>query len=145
MEPNMDLTKFNKLLDEHGPAPDSWPAEFRSDAEALLRTSDDAADALADAQTLANLLAAMPLAPAPSHLAGRIVANTADMTDPWQRLIDWLSDRLWRPVLAAGIPLAFGFALGMVQLSSPEEDAYLAADLGLMAFSSSYAELAYEE
>ena len=48
-------------------------------------------------------------------------------------------------MLAAGLPLAFGFAVGMVQLPSAEEDAYLAADVGLMAFSPTYAELADEE
>jgi len=147
MDTNMDLSTFNDLLDRHGPALDTWPEALRRDAEVLLSTSSEAADALADAQTLANLLAAMPDAPAPSHLAGRILskATAADTEDPWQRLLDWLGGRLWRPVLAAGLPLAFGFAVGMVQLPSAEEDAYLAADVGLMAFSPTYAELADEE
>ena len=145
MESNMDLTKFNDLLDQHGPMLDDWPEAIRSDARAFVGASAEAADALADAQTLANLLAAMASAPAPSHLAGRIVATAADMEDPWQRLVDWLGARLWRPVLAAGLPLAFGFAVGMVGLPAAEEDAYLAADVGLMAFSSTYAELGYEE
>jgi hypothetical protein len=137
----MDLNKLNNLLDQHGPIFDAWPAELRRDAETLLETSAEARDALADAQTLANLLNAMPDAPAQSYLAGRIVARAGEMEDPWQRLIEWLSARLWRPVLAAGLPLAFGFAVGMVQLPPAEEDAYLAADLGLMAFSSAYGEL----
>ena len=152
MEANMDLTTFNNLLDQHGPALSTWPAEFRADAEALVQSSSDAADALTDAQTLANLLAAMPAAPAPSHLAGKISSLAADLTadDPWQRLIDWLSGRIWRPVLAAGLPLAFGFVVGMAQLpvsdaAATEEDALLAADVGLMAFSATYAELGYEE
>lgn len=141
----MDLTTFNELLDQHGPALEHWPAAIRSDASALVRTSGEAADALADAQTLANLLAAMETVPAPAHLAGRIIATAADMEDPWQRVVDWLTAKFWRPVLAAGLPLAFGFAVGMVPLPSAEEDAYLAADVGLMAFSSTYAELADEE
>ena len=150
MEPIMDLSTFNDLLDRHGPALDTWPESFRRDAEALLQTSPEAADALADAQTLANLLAAMPEAPAPPYLAGRILsrkntAAAADPEDPWQRLLDWLGGRLWRPVLAAGLPVAFGFAVGMAPLPTVEEDAYLAAEVGLMAFSSTYAELAYEE
>ncbi len=145
MEGNMDLSTFTNLLDEHGPVLERWPEALRSDAEALLSTSSEAVDALADAQTLANLLAAMSEAPAPSYLAGRIVASAVEMTDPWLKLLNWLQGRLWRPVLAAGLPLAFGFALGMVQLPTTEEDAYLAADVGLMAFSSTYAELADEE
>lgn len=145
MEPNMDLTTFNDLLDQHGPMLERWPEAIRSDARAFVRTSAEAADALADAQTLANLLAAMQSAPAPSHLAGRIVATAAATDDPWQRLIDWLGARLWRPVLAAGLPLAFGFALGMVQLPPAEADAYLAADVGLMAFSPVYFEMGDSE
>ncbi len=145
MEPNMDLNTFNELLDLHGPTLEAWPAECRQDAQALLQSSAEAADALADAQTLTNLLTAMAEAPAPAHLAGRIVAVAGDMQDPWQQLLDWLGARLWRPVLAAGLPLAFGFAVGMVQLPSSEADASLAADVGLMAFSSTYAELAYED
>ena len=140
----MDLNKFNNLLDQHGPIFEAWPAELRRDAESLLETSADARDALADAQTLANLLNAMPEAPAPSYLAGSIVARAAEMEDPWQRLIEWLSGRVWRPVLAAGLPLAFGFAVGMAQLPATEEDAYLAADVGLMAFSPAYGELGDE-
>ena len=151
MEANMDLTTFNNLLDQHGPDFSTWPAEFRADAEALLQSSAEAADALADAQTLANLLAAMPKARAPSHLAGKISSLAAGLTedDPWQRLVNWLGGRIWRPVLAVGLPLAFGFAVGMAQLpisgASTEEDALLAADVGLMAFSATYAELGYEE
>ena len=49
---------------------------------------------LTDAQTLANLLAAMPDAAAPSHLAGKISSLAADVAedDPWQRLLDWLTE-----------------------------------------------------
>jgi hypothetical protein len=140
----MDLTQLNDLLDQHGPDISAWPDELRRDAESLLEASAEAQDALADAQTLANLLNAMPKAPAPAHLADRIVMRAGEMEDAWQRLIDWLGARLWRPVLAAGLPLAAGFALGMVQLPAPEEDAYLAADVGLMAFSSAYEELSDE-
>ena len=140
----MELNKFNNLLDQHGPSLDAWPAELRRDAESLLETSAAARDAVADAQTLANLLSAMPEAPAPSYLASRIVARAGALEDPWQRLIKWLSARLWRPALAAGLPLALGFVVGMAQMPSSEEDAYLAADVGLMAFSSVYGELSDE-
>ncbi len=145
MDVNMDLEQFNELLDQHGPTIDTWPAALREDAQALLAASPEAADALADAQTLANLLTAMPAAPAPGHLAAKIVASAADVDDPWQRLLDWLGARLWRPVLAAGLPLAVGFAVGMTQIAPNEEDAYLAADLGLMAFSAQYLELSDED
>ena len=91
MEANMDLTTFQDQLDLHGPAIDTWPEASRQAAYALLATSPEAADALADSQTLANLLAAIPDAPAPSHLTGKIVARAAELEDPWQRLLDWFA------------------------------------------------------
>jgi hypothetical protein len=145
MGTNMDLSTFNDHLDRLGPVLDTWPEALRWEAEGLLQTSAEAADRLADAQTLANLLAAMPDSPAPAYLADRIISAAAGQEDPWLRLLDWLGGRFWRPVLAAGMPLAIGFAVGVAQLPSTEADAYLAADVGLMAFSSTYAELADEE
>ena len=70
MNVNMDLTKFNELLDRHGPVLDAWPTDLQGDARSLLEASPEAADALADAQTLTALLSATPLPPAPVHLAG---------------------------------------------------------------------------
>ena len=142
---NMDLTKFNELLDQHGPVLDDWPAGLQRQAQSLLAASADATDALTDAETLSNLLGAMPPVAAPDHLAGRIVARAAGPQDPWQSLIDWLGAGVWRGVLAAALPLALGFAVGLAQPSSTQEDAYLAADVGLMAFSSSYEEPSHED
>jgi hypothetical protein len=133
----MDLTTFNDHLDRLGAALETWPHALRLEAEALLRTSAEAEEALADARALANLLAALPDVPAPPDLAGQI---SSTVEDPWQRILAWFSAALWRPVLATGLPLALGFVIGLVQVPAPEEDAYLAADVGLMAFSVSYSE-----
>ena len=145
MDMNMDLTKFNELLDRHGPLFDAWPADLQGEAQSLLEASPEAADALADAQTLNAMLSATSLPAAPVHLAGRIVARAADPEDTWQSLIDWLGARVWRGVLAAALPLAVGFAVGMAAPRTAEEDAYLAADVGLIAFSSSYEEPSYDD
>jgi hypothetical protein len=135
----MDLTTFNDHLDRLGADLETWPDTLRLEAEGLLRTSSEAEDALADARTLANLLAALPRVPAPSGLAGQI---SRAAVDPWERLVDWFGVALWRPVVATGLPLVLGFVIGLVQVPAPEEDAYLAADVGLMAFSVSYTEFA---
>ncbi len=140
----MNLKTFNDHLDHLGPELDVWPAGLRDQAERLLAASPEAADALADALTLQNLLQAMQEVPAPGYLASRISAN-AEENDPWQRLLGWLAGAIWRPVLAAGLPFAFGFAIGMVQAPQTTDDAHLAAELGLLAFSSSFEELPYEE
>ncbi len=133
----MDLNTFNEHLDRLGADLAAWPEPLRGEAEQLVSVSPEAADAHADALTLANLLAALPAAGAPPHLAARIGSLAAD---PWQRLMDWFSGALWRPVLAACLPLTLGFVIGLTLNPVPEEDAYLAADVGLMAFSESYAD-----
>ncbi len=135
----MDVNTFNDHLDRLGPELTTWPDELRAEATALLEDSAEAADALADARTLANLLQAMPQVPAPDYLAGRISALAASI-DPWQQLLNWLGGALWRPVLAAGLPLAFGFTLGLLQVPGAADDEYLAAELGLLAFSTEYQE-----
>lgn len=140
----MNLNTFNDHLDRLGPAIDAWPADLRAQAQTLLAASPEAADALADARTLENLLQAMQEIRAPGHLAARISANAA-AEDPWQRLMGWLAAAIWRPVLAAGLPLAFGFAIGMVQSPAATEDEYLAAELSLLAFTSSFEEPTYAE
>lgn len=146
----MDLTTFNDHLDQLGPDLDNWPADLRAQGKQLLAASPEAADALADAHTIKNLLKAMEEVPAPGYLAGRISANV-ETDDPWQRLLDWFAGAIWRPVLAAGLPLAFGFvmgaigATGMLQAPLATDDADLAAELGLLAFSASFEEVRYEE
>ena len=79
---------------------------------------------------------------APSGLAKRILDNLPSQSR-WQRFLDWLTpaDRqaaLWRPALAALVPLAFGFALGL-GVGAQGEDA-LYDDVLLLAFSDSYIE-----
>jgi len=141
-EQTMDLNTFNEHLDRLGAEFENWPQPLRSEAQALVRTSPEAADALADAGTLANLLAAIPEVAARPQLARQISQRAVD---PWQRLLDWFSAALWRPVLATSLPLVFGFIIGLMQQAPiPEEDAYLAAEVGLMAFSGSYEALAEE-
>ena len=137
-EPNMELQHFLEHLDELGPDLERWPAAIRQDARKLLEQSPAAADALADAKTLANLLAALPPVRAPAHLAGRIAGAVAD---PPQRLLDWLGASLWRPAVAAGLPLAFGFLVGVLLPPSQTDDSEMMLDIGLMAFAESYEEL----
>ena len=135
----MELNAFIEHLDRLGADLGAWPEPLRGEAAQLLRASPAAADAHADALALANLLAALPARAAPPHLAARIGALARD---PWQRLTDWFGAALWRPVAAACLPLSLGFVIGLTMNPISEADAYLAAEVGLMAFSPSYTELA---
>ena len=79
---------------------------------------------------------------APPALAKRILDGLPSQSR-WQRFFDWLAPvdrdgRLWRPVAAALVPLAFGFALG---LGVGEQDGgSLHDDVLLLAFTDSYFE-----
>ena len=58
--------------------------------------------------------------PAPAHLGPRIVANLPPR-DPIESLLDWLGAGLWRGAMAAILPLAVGFALGVSQVEESRD------------------------
>uniref|UniRef100_Q07TJ9 Uncharacterized protein n=1 Tax=Rhodopseudomonas palustris (strain BisA53) TaxID=316055 RepID=Q07TJ9_RHOP5 len=68
----MDVAGFQDLLDRLGEDLSSWPAQPRLDAELLLRSSEQARAALADAQNLRQRLAP-PQVTAPPGLIDRIM------------------------------------------------------------------------
>ncbi|MGD8416200.1 MAG: hypothetical protein PVH91_04010 [Pseudomonadales bacterium] len=140
----MNLKTFTDHLDRFGPDLVSWPEPARQPARVLLDTSEAARAAHRAATTVDRLLHALPAEPAPSHLPARILAAiepTRQRTaDPLLRLTEWFAGALWRPVLAACIPLAVGFALGVAVAPGATADQYLAESLGLLPFSASFDE-----
>lgn len=79
---------------------------------------------------------------APPALARRILDGLPSQSR-WQRFFDWLTPadrdgRLWRPAVAALLPLAFGFALGLGVGEQGEDSLY--DDVLLLAFTDSYFE-----
>ncbi|NEW93309.1 hypothetical protein DY468_15230 [Rhodopseudomonas sp. BR0M22] len=78
----MDAADFQNLLDRLGDDLSRWPEEVRRDAELLLRNSEPARAALADAQRLRRLMSSPPVT-APDGLVDRIMARVRrDPTDP---------------------------------------------------------------
>lgn len=135
----MNLDTFTDHLDHYGPRLRDWPAELRESAEQTLLHCADAAARFESAGKLEALLAAERSAFAPVALKSRIIAAIPE--DPWIRIRNWFSATLWRPALAAGLPLAFGFLFGVWQadLSSAEAaDRELADRLGALALSNSF-------
>ncbi len=79
---------------------------------------------------------------APPALARRILDELPSQSR-WQRFFEWLAPagrdgRLWRPAVAALLPLAFGFALGLGVGVQGEDSLY--DDVLLLAFTDSYFE-----
>lgn len=142
----MTLDTFIEHLDRYGPDLDRWPVAVRPSGRAFEASSKQAAAAVAEARRLAEILAGLPDRPAPAHLAARIAARAVPGEDLWTRLDAWFRRALWRPALAASVPLALGFVLG---LSDPQgadtDDAYLLETIALLPFSQRFEELPDEE
>lgn len=93
-------------------------------------------------QHLDGLRRVQPLAP--PHLASRILANLPGATVQ-ERAILWLTDKLWRPAVAAAVPLMLGFVAGMFSSNPNVEeitDWYAAQDL---VYAASIEEYDYDE
>ncbi|RED28089.1 hypothetical protein BJ123_12325 [Rhodopseudomonas thermotolerans] len=78
----MDAADFQNLLDRLGDDLSCWPDQQRRDAELLLRDSEDARAAFAEAQRLRRLLSPSPVN-TPDGLVDRIMARVRrDRSDP---------------------------------------------------------------
>lgn len=126
-----------EALDRWGSDLDDWPNSAASEARRLLQSSPEAARLMQETAALEIELTQLREHRATPGLDERILAELP-VRDGIQRILDWLTGALWRPALAATIPLALGFILGT---TIPEEDSQLADELSLLVFSTTYEEL----
>lgn len=126
-----------EALDRWGSDLEDWPNSAASEARRLLQSSPEAARLMQETAALEIELTQLREHRATPGLDERILAELP-VRDGIQRILDWLTGALWRPALAATIPLALGFILGT---TIPEEDSQLADELSLLVFSTTYEEL----
>ncbi len=129
--------ELSAALDRWGSNLDSWPTSAREQAKRLLGSSPEAIHLMRESAALETALAELREHRATPGLNNRILGQLPTR-DGLQRMVDWLTGALWRPALAAAVPLALGFILGTM---IPEEDSQLADELSLLVFSSTYEEL----
>jgi len=146
----MTEQEFADLLDRHGGDSARWPSELARAAERLLAESATARGAVAAARTLDGWLATQREHRAPAALVAGVMArigrddgamqiHETSAPDPFDRLLHWLTARLWRPVLLGALPAIAGLVIG---LASPQaDDADLASRIGSLAFVDIYAEV----
>ncbi|MCY4427014.1 MAG: hypothetical protein OXC05_08285 [Halieaceae bacterium] len=110
-----EIEQFAELLDSHGAEPARWPETLRSRALMLVAAEPAAQSLLQEAHRLEAALNALPAPAAPIGLKSRIIARLPSVTPIFlpDRMLDWLTTALWRPLLLASLPLAFGFTLGV--------------------------------
>ena len=126
-----------EALDRWGSDLHDWPEAAATQAKRLLESSPAAKRLMQKTVALELALTQLGEHRATPGLDVKILEQLPPKDD-LQRIVDWLAGALWRPALAAAIPLALGFALGVTM---PEEDSQLADELSLMAFSATYEEL----
>ncbi len=114
----MTLEEFTKIIVCYGAQSDRWPAAVRDAAIDLTATSTEAQNLLAEYVQLEALLDQQQVPDFP-NLESRILSQTLPARNHAliDRLINWLLPAtsvrlLWRPVLAASLPLFFGIVVG---------------------------------
>ncbi len=115
----MTEDEFSKLLDLHGSVPDSWPSTQQEPARRLLELSAEARDLQQLHQRLETRLDRLQV-PAFEGLEARVLNQALPPRSPGfvDRLLAWLvpaegiGPQLWRPAVAACLPLVFGVVLG---------------------------------
>lgn len=121
----MNQDQFRKLLDTYGASETNWPAESRPGARALLERDEAASRLLREYRAFDDVLDRYQIDIDVGELTGRIMAAVPGPLRPGQtrkslpdRILDWLMPadtsprNLWRPAVAASLPLLLGVAIG---------------------------------
>lgn len=114
----MTIEDFKHTIESLGTDPERWPADSRAACEALLESSPEARVLLGEQIELDSLLQKLE-APTFLGLEARVLSQSLppqhqSLAD---KLINWMipesiGAQLWRPTLAACLPLVFGVLLG---------------------------------
>ena len=124
----MDLERFECIVDAYGGDAAAWPAGERAAALALLAAEPGARALREAARALDRELATYTVAPPPP--LQRVLAARPRPSGP-ERFLGWLVPaaplQLWRPALAAMLPLALGLVIGVGPLSRPAESSWNAS------------------
>lgn len=115
----MELREFTSLLDRYGSSLEDWPGHEAESARRLLEREPAATAALARQRELETLICDLP-APRFPGLETRIASQPlpARGRSPLDRLLGFLlpgaagARGLWRPAMAACLPLVMGVVLG---------------------------------
>ena len=119
----MNIEQLQQLIERYGGNAILWPEDEREAALTLINKSDAARQLLVEAAQLDALLNSYHI---PEDPAGRqrMMRRILDQVTPgWpERLLAWLTPdpgrlnrSIWRPALAAALPLVIGMTLGAAQ------------------------------
>lgn len=116
----MDLETLKTLVDCYGTDPGRWPEDKQAGARALIARSAAARSIVHESMSLDAAMDRASVNVDVTALEARIMSAVARQSTSWmERFIDWLMPdlrqpvTLWRPALAASLPLVFGVVLGI--------------------------------
>ena len=124
---SLDLTRFQELLDVHGPELVRWPEPVQEAARELLAASPDAREAQQYALELAALLDAAPEIVPSAALLSRIAALPARQPRGWAAW--WPFGNPVAPLMGWAAAAAFGLVVGSgsIPLLDPSAELDVAA------------------
>ncbi|MEZ7819121.1 MAG: hypothetical protein QMB25_07010 [Pseudomonadales bacterium] len=149
----MNIDQFLHKLDSLGGDLDQWPdAEEKTQANELMRSSDEARQAFVSAQRMETLFA-QDMHKAPAHLLNAIYeitqqTNPVFVSDKGSRQFSlWMPRDLWPTAIAAVIPLIISFAVGLgfgLQPTATNSNSPEYADINSWVYADSLAQSSIE-
>lgn len=115
----MTLDEFTHLIEVYGTNSSNWPTALHKDLTLFLSSNESASAVLADYQQLEQGLEELSVPDFP-NLEKRVLNQTLpprqhsviDSFLSWLFPTENLGPNLWRPAMAACLPLVFGIVLG---------------------------------
>jgi hypothetical protein len=80
----------------------------------------------------------------PEYLAKKIIANLPERT-PLDRMLDFLTANIWRPLATAALPLLIGFTLGVSGEPGGQPETQIWFEAESILFAESYEEYTNDE
>ncbi len=115
----MNLEEFTRIVDLYGSEPARWPESLRAECETYVANSIEA-KALLNQQSQVDKLLAQIETPIFPGLETRVLNQPLPERNRslFEKAMNWLlpnedfGKQVWRPAIAACIPLVFGIVLG---------------------------------
>ena len=116
IEHDMDLERFEALLDQYGAEIATWPEALRSDAEHLLAAEPAAQATQAEALAIERAISGAPSVRASPELMARVLSD-APHARRSRTLADiirdfWPFGSVWRPTAAMAVAVILGVLTG---------------------------------
>lgn len=135
----MTSDRFSRILQAYGANPERWPVDERQPAEQFLASNRQALGLQADEQWLDDVMNQFKVETDTSRIRSRIMsALPRGRLRRVDKILEWLFpehvELIWRPILAAALPLALGLGLSLSTMQTADEWDRWEQEIYLMGF-----------